>query len=191
MMLGRNLRSPGFQSHSAAQFTQMIRQKLKKKGKPIKNQFSEVHVVLEFLTRSPARMVLHLSPGLALTFCFWDLTCILCQKPSSVLLTGEPAMVSKDPWYQEEGMCTLIPFICALVVWKKDWLQQTNSMAHSLWGQCVLNKLLQIFKFLGMKVQIHKIISLPESHRNSWETRAMVLCESWPMCLNSNPAAKD
>lgn len=139
-------------------------------------------------TRSPARMALHLSPCLALTFCFWDLTYILCQKPSSVLLTGESAIVSKDPWYQEEGTG---PLICALSVWKNYLLWQTNSMTHSLWGQYALNKLLQIFKFLGMKTQIHKVISLPESHWNSWETRAMVLCESWPMCLNSGPAAKD
>lgn len=143
------------------------------------------------MTRSPARMTPHLSPCLALPFFFWDLTYALCQKPSSVLLTGESAMVSKDLWYQQEGMCPLIPLIFASAVGNNDWLWQTNRMSHSLWGQCVINKLPQIFRFLGMKAQIHKSISLPESRWNSWETRAMVFCESWPMCLNSSPAAKD
>lgn len=147
-------------------------------------------MVLEFMIRGSARIALRLSPCLALPFSFQDLTYILCQKPSSVLLTGESAMVSKDPWYQEEGMCLLIPLICALAVWK-DWLWQTNRMTHSLWGECVPNKLPQIVRFRGMKAQIHKGILLPESHWNSWETRAMVFCESWPMCLNSSPAAKD
>lgn len=148
-------------------------------------------MVWESMNRSPAKMALHLSPCLALTFPFWDLTYIFCQRPSSLLLTGGSAMVSKDPWYQEEGMCPLIPLICALAIGEKDWLWQTNRMTHSLWGQCVLNKLPQIFKFLGMMAQIYEVISLPESHSNSWESRAMVLCGSWPMCLNSSPAAKD
>lgn len=57
---------------------------------------AEVHVLLASLTRFPAGMALHLSPCLALPFCSRGLTHLLCQKPSSVLLTEESAMVTKD-----------------------------------------------------------------------------------------------